>query len=608
MIDLLLIPSSLLITFYTGAWEKLNLYYWLFVVYIVIGLPIYLFTGQYKGITRYAGSSLAYLVLFRVFLITLGSFLIGNLLNFQLPSLSKYISIWLILTGLTVGARILIRDILVITQGKRYKSSKSFTNLAIYGAGSAGAQWARSMKNSNSFDIKYFVDDSPLLWGRMLFGIPVISPDDLNKFKNGIDNILLAIPSISRKRKSLLVDKLQSNGFKVLQIPTIEEITSGSARIDSIRPIDIEDLLCRDKVSPEEILLSKEIKNSVVCVSGAGGSIGSELCLQIIKNKPKALIIIEISEVSLYTIIQKLESISPNKIPIKAFLCDCTNSLRINKIFAEEKVEVIFHAAAYKHVPIVENNPISGIYNNVFSTKVLCEASILNNSRLMVLISTDKAVRPTNVMGCSKRLSELVVQAYAKEKSLIQESKFESKTTFAMVRFGNVLGSSGSVVPLFKKQINSGGPITITHPEVIRYFMTISESAQLVLQAAALATGGDVFLLDMGNPVKIKYLAEQMIKLSGLTLKDEENPEGDIEIVFTGLRKGEKLFEELLISAKSEPTKHPLIFRAKEDFIAPSNLWSKLKELKIALKDENLSKTIILMKEFVPEWVNSIKP
>ena len=318
-------------------------------------------------------------------------------------------------------------------------------------------------------------------------------------------------------------------------------------------------------------------------------------------------VLIEISEVNLYKIVQKLENLSLKNIPIKAKLCDCTNTLQISKIFEEEKVEVVFHAAAYKHVPIVEENPISGIYNNVFSTKSICEASIKNQLRLMILISTDKAVRPTNVMGCSKRLAEIVVQAFAQQKSLIDDLEIKSETIFAMVRFGNVLGSSGSVVPLFKKQINKGGPITITHPEVIRYFMTISESAQLVLQASSLSTGGEVFLLDMGEPVKIKYLAEQMIKLSGLTLKNAKNPDGDIEIVYTGLRKGEKLFEELLISAKSYSSIHPLIYKAKEKFIMSDDLWPRLKKLKTLLKTNNLNETLYLMKEFVPEWKNSLK-
>ena len=605
--DLILIIISLLITFYSKEWKDLGLYLWLFIVFILVGIPIYFFTGQYKGITRYEGSSLAYLVSIRVFLISIISFLFGIFLNFKLPPLSIYISNWFILSGLTFGIRIFFRDTLKLLNENIKTSNQNSSRVAIYGAGSAGAQLAKTLKGSLSFEIKYFIDDAPRLWGRFLFGIPIISQSELVNKKENIDKVLLAIPSISRGDRRILVNNLQSFGFEVLQIPSIEEITNGEKKIDSLRPIAIEDLLGRDKVPPDPKLLSKQIKNSVVCVTGAGGSIGSELCLEIVRNQPKSLVILEISEVNLYKIVQKLENLSLKNIPIKAKLCNCTNSLQINKIFEEEKVEVVFHAAAYKHVPIVEENPISGIYNNVFSTQVICEAAITNQLRLMILISTDKAVRPTNVMGCSKRLAEILVQAFALRKSLIDNSKIKSKTIFAMVRFGNVLGSSGSVVPLFQRQINAGGPVTITHPEVIRYFMTISESAQLVLQASSLSTGGDVFLLDMGEPVKIKYLAEQMIKLSGLTAKDKKNPDGDIEIIYTGLRKGEKLFEELLISAKSEPSKHPLIYRAKEDFILADNLWPRLKKLKKALKRNDLKETIILMKEFVPEWNNSLK-
>ena len=604
--DLILITFSLLINLYID-WQNINLYIWLFIVFIIIGIPIYFVTGQYKGITRFEGSSLAYQVIIRVFLVSTIAFLFGILFNLKLPKFSIFISNFFTLTTLTVGIRIFFRDILKVIKGNKKNTKKNISRVAIYGAGSAGAQLAASLKNSDSFEIKYFVDDAPQLWGRLLFGIPVISQSKLAKTKAKIDKVLLAIPSITRQERRILVNNLQSNGFDVLQIPSIEEITNGNERIDSLRPIAIEDLLGRDKVPPDQKLLSKQIKDSVVCVTGAGGSIGSELCLEIVKNQPKALVIIEISEVNLYKIVQKLEKLSLKNIPVKAKLCNCTNSLQINKIFEDEKVEVVFHAAAYKHVPIVEENPISGIYNNVFSTKVICEASIKNQIRLMILISTDKAVRPTNVMGCSKRLAEIVVQAFAKQKSLIDHKDIKSDTIFAMVRFGNVLGSSGSVVPLFQRQINEGGPITITHPEIIRYFMTISESAQLVLQASSLSTGGEVFLLDMGEPVKIKYLAEQMIKLNGLTLKSPKNPDGDIEIVYTRLRKGEKLFEELLISAKSESSQHPLIYKAKEKFIIPDDLWPRLKKLKSALKANNLKKTINLMKEFVPEWSNSLE-
>ena len=411
----------------------------------------------------------------------------------------------------------------------------------------------------------------------------------------------MAIPSLIPSKRREIIKKLSKFNIPVLQIPSIEELTSGGADINNLRPITIEDLLGRDRVLPEPELLKECIQGLSICVTGAGGSIGSELCRQIIKLKPKKLVLLEISEPSLYSIEQELSHLNREKIEITTILGSATKVSLINKIFLNEKIDIVFHAAAYKHVPLVEANPIEGIYNNVFSTKVICQAATKASLKKVILISTDKAVRPTNIMGVSKRLSELVVQAFAQNDSLTKAYPY-SKTIFAMVRFGNVLGSSGSVVPLFQKQIKKGGPITITHPDIIRYFMTMNEAAQLVMQSAALAEGGEVFLLDMGEPVKIYDLACQMVKLSGLRVKGEDNNLNDIQIITTGLRPGEKLYEELLIDSKAEITKHDLIFKASEKSIDFNILLPLLEELEIHLNNQNLNGVFLILQKLVPEW------
>ena len=362
----------------------------------------------------------------------------------------------------------------------------------------------------------------------------------------------------------------------------------------------MEDLLGREIVSPVKSLLGPGISNLVVCVTGGGGSIGSELSRQILGLNAKKIILIDNSEHNLYSIYQELTGnpLSENK--IIPLLGDVTNKNFVNHLLTKHKIDLIFHTAAYKHVPMVENNPISGLKNNVLSTNILCAAAVKNGVKQFILISTDKAVRPTNVMGASKRLAEMIVQAYAGEEiKKLKENKESVK--FSMVRFGNVLGSSGSVIPLFKSQIKQGGPVTITHKEITRFFMTIKEAVELVLQSLSIATNGDVVLLDMGEPVKIKYLAEQLIRLSGLTIKDKNNG-GDIEIIYTGLRPGEKLYEELLIDGKSEPTQHPLIFKAKEKFPSLTELNPKINKLKEYLYSENKDCCFKLLAEMVPEW------
>jgi FlaA1/EpsC-like NDP-sugar epimerase len=441
--------------------------------------------------------------------------------------------------------------------------------------------------------VELFLDDEPRLWRREINGIAIQPPQILRERRGDVDQVLLAMPSLSRSQRRRIVDDLQPLGIPVLQVPSVEEITSGRTRIDALRPVAIEELLGRDAVPPDAQLLGPGIAGQVVLVSGAGGSIGAELCRQILALRPRRLVLLERSEPSLYGIDQELRRSLPANVELVAVLGSATDGQLVSRVLQEQAVQVVFHAAAYKHVPLVQANPLSGLANNVLGTLVLARAAARSGVASFTLISTDKAVRPTNVMGASKRAAELVIQALAQELPA---------TRLAMVRFGNVLGSSGSVVPLFREQIAKGGPITLTHPEIIRFFMTIPEAAQLVLQAAVLARGGDLFLLDMGEPVRILDLAKQMVRLSGLSLRDAQHPDGDIEIVCTGLRPGEKLYEELLIDAESEPTSHPLIFRATERAIPPEQLWPQIEAMEAAIRCQDAPAALDLLAQLVPEW------
>ena len=591
--DALLLPLSLWFSFWLRLAHPFHPNFtaaasWLIPAVCLIGLPVYAITGQYQGLTRYVGSRSLYQLVLRNGLLVLLLVACGEFLRLPMPPRSSWLLLWLLLTGFTGAVRFGLRDVLLTLQAK---PRRLLARVAIYGAGSAGVQLAATLRVANSHNVALFLDDDPSLWRRSINGVQIASPQALEQHVDGIDQVLLAIPSLSRSRRRQIVDDLQEFGIPVLQIPSVEEITSGRARIDVLRPIQVEELLGRDPVPPDPQLLGPGINGASVCVTGAGGSIGSELCRQILALSPKRLVLLEHSESSLYSIHQELNELVPEGAEIVPVLGSATNSVLVERCFLEQSVEVVFHAAAYKHVPLVEANPLAGLANNVLSTRVVCEAAKRCGLRQMVLISSDKAVRPTNVMGASKRLAELLVQVQP-----------PGTTVFAIVRFGIVLGSSGSVVPLFRRQIASGGALTLTHPEMIRYFMTIPEAAQLVLQAAVLAEGGDVLLLDMGEPVRIKDLAEQMVKLSGCSLKDASNPNGEIEIVCTGLRPGEKLFEELLIDAQSEPTVHPLIFRAHEHSIQPEKLWPQLDALEKAINEQDLNSAIFALNALVPEW------
>ncbi len=601
VLDAFLLPFCVWISFWlrlSTPWPTgfLTAGLWMLIGILFIGLPLYAFTGQYKGLTRYVGSASLYRLAGRNALLVLILSSFGVMLRLPMPPRSSWILLWLLLTGFTGAVRFGLRDILL---SLRVAKTRCMKRVLIYGAGESGAQLAASLKKSGTHQVLAFLDDAPPLIGRTINGIPILSSATFQFGDEDIDQVLLAMPSLSRTKRSSIVARLQEQNLSVLQIPSLDDITTGRARIDSLRPVRIEDLLGRDSVSPVSDLLGPGVRDEVVCVTGAGGSIGSELCRQILKLFPRQLILVEISEPSLYSLDQELRKVLPGEVLLTPILGNAADHAFVEHLFLQYSIHTVFHAAAYKHVPLVEANPLVGLANNMGSTRAVCRASSATGVKEVVLISTDKAVRPTNVMGASKRLAELVIQASAIEASRRDVS---IRTRFSMVRFGNVLGSSGSVVPLFRSQIAAGGPITLTHPQVIRYFMTIPEAAQLVLQAATLAKGGELFLLDMGDPVLIKDLAKQMVRLSGLSLRDALNPSGEIEIKCTGLRPGEKLYEELLIDAESQPTKHPLIFRASEKSVAPEILNPKLDSLQAAIVAHDQPAALALLAELVPEW------
>ena len=568
-------------------------------VFLIVGLFIFLVTGHYKNILRYASSVYFYRLIIRIFTITVFSFFILSLLSIRINNYRFWIVTFILNTIFMSIYRITLRDFITVI---RRSGKKNFIKkIVIYGAGEAGRQLAATLKYSDKYKIMFFLDDSGSKINRYLDGIPIYSKIYLQKNFDEIDQIFIAIPSLNQKQFQYIFDEIQQYKLPIFKVPSIEDLASGKSKIDTLKPVSIEDLLKRDTVSPDIILLKKSVHNKVVCVTGGGGSIGSELCRQIVFLKPKALIIIDNSELNLYLIKKEIDDFKLNNIKVHYLLFNCTNEKLLIYEFAKYKVNIVFHSAAYKHVPLVEINPIYGINNNVFSTLAICEAAIKTSVKEVILVSSDKAVRPTNIMGASKRLSEMILQAYSQKVKEDSINLAKKDILFSMVRFGNVLNSSGSVVPLFKEQIKKGGPITLTHPMMTRYFMTIREAAELLLQSSTMALGGDVFLLDMGKPIKIYDLACQMIKLSGLKIKDKNNPEGDIEILELGIRSGEKLFEELLIDAKAKNTYHPLIYRAIEKSMPYEELILLIKEMKLAIEENNNSKVIYLLIRAVPE-------
>ncbi|MBB2755500.1 UNVERIFIED_ORG: FlaA1/EpsC-like NDP-sugar epimerase [Rhizobium aethiopicum] len=467
---------------------------------------------------------------------------------------------------------------------QRILHQNMLAKVLIYGAGKAGRQLAAALTNSAELKVVGYLDDDPRLKGGVMGGLPIYDPSDLPVLAEalGVHNVLLALPSVSRQRRNEILEHIRKARVNVRTLPDLTALAQGRVAVSDIRELEIEDLLGREAVAPRQELLDKAMRNKVVMVTGAGGSIGGELCRQILRNAPSSLILIDQNEFALYNIDAELRKLAElyehENLQIVPILCSVRDQDRMEHIIQSWRPQTLYHAAAYKHVPLVEHNAVEGIKNNVMGTLVAARAAHKYGVSNFVLISTDKAVRPTNVMGASKRLAEMVLQALAAESATDR-----LRTNFSMVRFGNVLGSSGSVVPLFRQQIKEGGPVTLTHREITRYFMTISEASQLVIQAGAMGEGGDVFLLDMGEPVRIADLARKMVELSGLTVRDENSPEGDIELSVTGLRPGEKLYEELLIGDNPETTEHPRIMKAREDFLFWPELLKKLNALNAAL-------------------------
>lgn len=558
-VDTLFLSCSVILAFIltqNGNGSQLQLVIIAFAATLPITLILFTKLGLYRAVLRYMGQHALGAMLLGV----IGSCVIFACLFMllgveQRTNLIVVYGLLALITsgGVRLGARLILQP----------ANSGHKTRVLIYGAGSSGRQLAQALINGEQYQPVIFVDDDTTLQRSTILGIPVGSPTNiaaLIKQKN-IGRVLLAMPSASRSRRRQVLDKLEFLPVPVLSIPGMCDLVDGSMRIDELQDVKIEDLLGRDAVAPKTKLLHANIKDKVVMVTGAGGSIGSELCRQIILCEPKALVLFELSEFALYSIEQELRN-TINTLALELELIPVMGSVqggkRLETVMRTFSVNTLYHAAAYKHVPLVEYNVVEGVRNNVFGTWYTADAAIKAGVETFVLISTDKAVRPTNVMGASKRLAELVLQALA---------QYQTKTRFCMVRFGNVLGSSGSVVPLFREQIRKGGPITVTHKDIIRYFMTIPEAAQLVLQAGAMGKGGDVFVLDMGEPVKIADLARRMLHLMGLEVRDETNPHGDIEILYTGLRPGEKLFEELLIGNNVRKTEHPRILAADETFL-----------------------------------------
>jgi FlaA1/EpsC-like NDP-sugar epimerase len=579
---------------------------WAVIIAIAISLPVFWTFNLYRALFRYSGKA----TLVSIFFATLiyGVFYFFIITVYGITDVPRSIGILqpLILFFAISGFRLGIRYLLDVYNNGFINSPPS--QVLIYGAGIAGRQLSSSLDNSYEMKVVGFIDDDLLLQGHVLQGKTIYSSQDLNKIisSKSVTHILLAIPSLSRNKRKQIIKKISQHKIIIKTLPSVADLVEGKVTISDIRDLDIEDILGRDSVLPNIELLKKNIDSKVVLVTGAGGSIGSELCRQIIQLNPSKLLLLEANEYSLYSIQNQLEEIKQrininNQLEVISLLGSVQDEVRMKEIIYIFKPNTIYHTAAYKHVPLVEENVCEGVKNNVFGTLVAAKTAIEGKVLDFVLISSDKAVRPTNVMGASKRVAELCLQA-------LFYNAPSAGTKFCMVRFGNVLESSGSVIPIFKKQISEGGPITLTHPDVTRYFMTIPEAAQLVIQAGAMATGADVFLLDMGKPVKIIDLAKKMISLSGLTVKDDNNEGGDIEIKIIGLRPGEKLYEELLIGENIQSTHHPKIKKEQESEVLWEQLELDLQLLEILIREKRIEPIYNLLKKLVIgyKWNNKI--
>ena len=594
---------ALLATWFAYALRLDNTYYpvgaqwWVYGIAPLLAIPIFVRFGLYRAIFRYTGQ--AALVATGKAVSLYAGVLTAVLLWQQWPDVPRSLGllqpiVFLLLVG---ASRAFARFWLA---GLAAQSAGSQGRLLIFGAGSAGAQTAAALGMARQYTLVGFVDDDATKDGRSINGAPVHASGKLLPLVRDeqVTDILLAMPNATRERRNQIIESLQGLPVHVRTLPSMADLASGKVTVQDIHELDVEDLLGREPVPPNAELLAQDLAGQVVLVSGAGGSIGGELTRQIVQQRPRQLLLLEHNEFGLYAIHQELDAVcKAQQLPVELvpLLGSVSNPERLAAICNTYRPATVYHAAAYKHVPMVEDNPGEGVRNNVFGTLNMAQAAAASGAHRFVLISTDKAVRPTNVMGATKRVAELVLQALAQE---------HTGTCFSMVRFGNVLGSSGSVVPLFRKQLAAGGPITVTHEEVTRYFMTIPEAAQLVLQAGAMGQGGDVFVLDMGQPVKIMDLARRMVQLSGLSVRDAAHPTGDIEIAVTGLRVGEKLYEELLIGDNPQPTAHPRIMKAHE----PSVPWAVLQqELQVLLQAANANDAVAI-KSFMLKHVQGYQP
>ncbi|WP_245662965.1 polysaccharide biosynthesis protein [Endozoicomonas arenosclerae] len=592
LFDTVAIIFCLWLAFYIrlGMTDSFTRYYPAFIVAVAVTLPFLVRMGLYRAVLRYMGSDSIIVIIkacsYSTICLMLAGFVFGQI---HLPRSIPFIYWLLLLPTMTISRYVVrswllgesISDIFPEFFPNKQNHSRRGIPVAIYGAGAAGVQVMSALDKGIEYQPVAFLDDKKDNAGRAIQGRRIYRPKHFEQMvqETGVQEVLLAIPSATRLRRKEIVQTLEQHGLPIRTVPAMSDLASGRMKMQEIQPVDIGDVLGRDEVEPRHDLLEKCITGKVVLVTGAGGSIGSELCRQIIKQKPLCLVLYEHCEFSLYSVEQDLLKAQSTlndckSVQIAAVLGSVNNPERLVETMRRFVVDTVYHAAAYKHVPMVEHNIEEGLRNNTLGTLYTAQAAILTQVERFVLISTDKAVRPTNVMGASKRLAEMALQALSDERSVKffhaekfgveSETNIPINTCLTMVRFGNVLGSSGSVIPVFREQIRVGGPVTVTHPDINRYFMTIPEAALLVIQAGAMAGGGEVFVLDMGQPVKIVNLARRMINLSGLTLKDESNPEGDIEILYTGLRPGEKLFEELLIGDNVTGTNHPKISMAME--------------------------------------------
>ena len=563
---------------------------WLVLGSPIIAIPVFFRFGLYSSVIRYIGFKALWAIVQAASLYALLWGVIGFMVGVDGIPRSVILINWLLAILAIGGSRMTARWLLSGADARQ--NTAGSTHVVIYGAGSSGRQLSIALTQSAEYKTVAFIDNDAALLGQSIHGINVVPRDDLGqliKTKN-VTEVLLAMPSLSRAERNEIIHFLEPYGVLVRSLPSVAELAQGKLRIADLRDVSIKDLLGRDSVDVNIDLLSLNIINKVVMVTGAGGSIGAELSRQILGLKPQVLVLLDQSEFALYEIHKELVNVDIPNVKILPMLGSVTNRKRLSHILGRFNVNTIYHAAAYKHVPMVESNNAEGVSNNIFGTLTCAQTAIDHGVDTFVLVSTDKAVRPTNTMGATKRVAELVLQSLA----------VGSSTRFSMVRFGNVLDSSGSVVPLFREQIKGGGPVTVTDPEIQRYFMTIPEAVELVIQAGAMAKGGDVFVLDMGKPVRILDLAQKMIRLSGLRLKDELNPEGDIEIKFTGLRPGEKLYEELLIGGNVSKTDNPMIRRAEEEMLALGDLKLILDELKEAVDSGDQGKLRQLLIKAVP--------